>query len=117
MERLQKVIASSGYCSRRKAEDLIKAGVVFVNGQKVVELGTKVSESDEIVVEGKNINNVFYKITPEYSYKKSVKVNLICIMSIKMVHIINVIFTYLRKRSVNRNGGTSNRRTYASSYD
>ncbi len=62
MERLQKVIASSGYCSRRKAEDLIKAGVVFVNGQKVVELGTKVSESDEIVVEGKNIA----KETKEY---------------------------------------------------
>ncbi len=52
MERLQKVIASSGYTSRRKAEELIKKGFVFVNGKKVVELGTKVESNDEIVVEG-----------------------------------------------------------------
>ena len=35
MERLQKVIASSGYASRRKAEELITSGKVFVNGEKV----------------------------------------------------------------------------------
>ena len=52
MERLQKVIASSGYSSRRKAEELIKKGVVFVNGKKITELGTKVEATDEIVVEG-----------------------------------------------------------------
>ena len=32
MERLQKVIANSGYCSRRKAEELIEKGKVKVNG-------------------------------------------------------------------------------------
>ncbi len=52
MERLQKIIASSGYCSRRKAEDLIKKGSVFVNGQKITELGTKVNTSDEIKING-----------------------------------------------------------------
>lgn len=51
--RLQKVIAQAGYASRRKAEDLIKAGKVFVNGEKVTTLGTKVSGSDEIIVDGK----------------------------------------------------------------
>ncbi len=56
MERLQKVIANSGYCSRRKAEELIKKGVVFVNGQKTIELGTKVSGDDEVVVEGHVLN-------------------------------------------------------------
>ena len=35
MERLQKVIASSGYCSRRKAEELIEAGKVYVDGKKI----------------------------------------------------------------------------------
>ena len=34
MERLQKVIANSGYCSRRKAEELISKGQVYVNGEK-----------------------------------------------------------------------------------
>ena len=52
MERLQKVIASSGFTSRRKAEELIKNGKVSVNGSVVTELGTKVSYEDSIVVDG-----------------------------------------------------------------
>ncbi|MDX8046085.1 pseudouridine synthase [Gracilibacillus sp. S3-1-1] len=52
MERLQKVIAKSGITSRRKAEKLIVDGLVEVNGKVVTELGTKVSEQDEVKVEG-----------------------------------------------------------------
>lgn len=52
MERLQKFIANSGYCSRRKAEELISKGQVYVNGEMVTELGTKVSGNEDIVVEG-----------------------------------------------------------------
>ena len=52
MERLQKVIANNGYCSRRKAEELIKEGKVKVNNETVYELGTQVSENDLIEVEG-----------------------------------------------------------------
>ena len=52
MERLQKIIAESGYTSRRKAEELIKSGAVFVNGEKVTELGTKASSSDDITING-----------------------------------------------------------------
>ena len=55
MERLQKVIAASGLTSRRKAEELIKQGKVLVNGNIITELGTKVSSSDEIIVDGKII--------------------------------------------------------------
>ena len=51
-ERLQKRIANSGYTSRRKAETLITEGKVSVNGQVVTELGTKVSNSDTVEVEG-----------------------------------------------------------------
>ena len=54
MERLQKVIASSGFCSRRKAEEYIKNGQVKVNNQVITELGTKVSYEDEIMV----LNNI-----------------------------------------------------------
>lgn len=53
MERLQKVIAESGYASRRKAEELIKAGKVYVNGNKVTEMGFKVSGNDLIDINGK----------------------------------------------------------------
>jgi 23S rRNA pseudouridine2605 synthase len=52
MERLQKVIAQSGLCSRRKAEVLITEGKVFVNGERVTELGTKVTKKDTIEVNG-----------------------------------------------------------------
>lgn len=52
MERLQKVIANSGYCSRRKAEELISQGKVMVNGDKVLELGVKVEPTDVISIDG-----------------------------------------------------------------
>ena len=55
MERLQKVIANSGYCSRRKAENLILDRKVCVNGEMIIELGYKVSANDIITVEGKTI--------------------------------------------------------------
>ena len=57
MERLQKVIANLGYCSRRKAEELISEGKVSVNGNIVTELGTKVKTSDTIEVEGNILDN------------------------------------------------------------
>ena len=53
MERLQKIIANSGYCSRRKAEELIVSGVIKVNGKTIYELGTKVNLNDAIEIEGK----------------------------------------------------------------
>lgn len=55
MERLQKVIANRGYCSRRKAEEYIKNGKVFVNGKRILEMGIKVDENADIVVDGKTV--------------------------------------------------------------
>ncbi len=63
MERLQKAIANSGYTSRRKAEDLIRAGRVEVNGEVVSELGFKVKQGDLIMIDGKALegeNKVYY---------------------------------------------------------
>ena len=63
MERLQKVIANSGYTSRRKAEELIKDEKVLVNGKLITELGYKVDTNDDVVVEGTHItkeNKVYY---------------------------------------------------------
>lgn len=54
MERLQKVIAQAGICSRRKAEELIKDGKVKVNNE-VATLGMQVGSSDTITVCGKLI--------------------------------------------------------------
>ena len=53
-ERLQKIIAAAGVASRRKAEQLITAGRVLVNGAPVTELGAKADpEQDHIRVDGK----------------------------------------------------------------
>ena len=51
---LQKYISNSGYCSRRKAEELIRLGRVMVN-DKIAELGMKVSENDKIKIKNKLI--------------------------------------------------------------
>ena len=61
MERLQKIIAHSGYTSRRKAEELIVAGKVTVNGVVVKELGTRVNRNDDIMVDG-NIISIEEKV-------------------------------------------------------
>lgn len=54
VERLQKIIAAAGIASRRKAEELIQAGQVSVNGTVITELGSKAdSEKDSIRVNGK----------------------------------------------------------------
>src|SRR5574344_56058 len=48
--RLNKYIASSGICSRRKADELIEQGIVSVNGQKVTERGFKVNDRDKVFI-------------------------------------------------------------------
>lgn len=54
-ERVQKIIAAAGVCSRRKAENLIESGRVWVNGVKI-KLGDKAdAEKDRIEVSGKPI--------------------------------------------------------------
>jgi 23S rRNA pseudouridine2605 synthase len=57
--RLQKYIANSGICSRRKAEELISSGKVTVNGNTVTELGFKIdSDNDSVYVNNKKVDSV-----------------------------------------------------------
>ncbi len=75
MERLQKIIAESGFCSRRKAEEYIKSGKVYVNGEKVTELGTKASFNDAIIVDGKSLereDKVYYLLNKPRGYVSTV---------------------------------------------
>ena len=77
MERLQKVIANSGYTSRRKAEELIIQGKVSVNGEIETELGTKVNYEDVIEINGEVIN----KDVPKEYYLLNKPRNYICSLS------------------------------------
>lgn len=58
--RINKYLAHIGYCSRRKADELIKLGKVGVNGKKAA-LGQDVSDSEEITVDGVNLKNTRIK--------------------------------------------------------
>ena len=53
--RLQKYMAECGVASRRRAEEMIAAGQVQVNGVTVTEMGTQVEDGDEVRVDGKII--------------------------------------------------------------
>ncbi len=54
--RINKYIATCGVCSRRKAEEYIKDGKVFVNGVKVEEFSKDISNQDVVKVNGKVIS-------------------------------------------------------------
>ena len=62
--RLQKYMAECGVASRRKCEEIILSGEVYVNGEIVQELGTKIDpEKDEVIYKGKKLsvpNNKVY---------------------------------------------------------
>ncbi len=77
MERLQKVIAQAGVASRRKAEELITAGRVTVNGEVVTELGTKViPRKDKVEVDGVPLDReepVYYMLYKPTGVISSVK--------------------------------------------
>ena len=69
--RLNKALASAGVCSRRKADDLIAAGAVSVNGSVVTELGLRVTPgTDSVTVHGKAV--VLAGGTPEPGAGKGV---------------------------------------------
>lgn len=56
MIRLNKYIAECGVCSRRSADTLIQSGKVYVNRKKVVDLGTKIDETnDEVTINNEKI--------------------------------------------------------------
>ena len=61
--RLQKFLANSGVCSRRKAEEYILQGKVQVNGKVVTELGIKIDpRRDEVTFRGKKVENTINKV-------------------------------------------------------
>lgn len=55
--RLNKFIANAGVCSRREADELIKAGAVKVNGKVVTEMGVKVLPTDKVEYGGQGITS------------------------------------------------------------
>lgn len=69
---LNKFIAHAGVCARREAAELVKQGIVTVNGQLVTEPGFKVTAKDEVKVKGKKVflsrNNVYILLNKPKDY-------------------------------------------------
>ena len=75
MERVQKFLSSAGLASRRKAEEFIKSGQVFINGKKA-KLGDKVDpDKDEVKVYGKIVKAADSKIYIALNKPKGVVVS------------------------------------------
>ncbi|CSA64515.1 pseudouridine synthase family 1 protein [Vibrio cholerae] len=55
-KRLNKFISETGYCSRREADKLIEQGRVTLNGLQP-EVGSKVTEQDEVCIDGKPLRS------------------------------------------------------------
>ncbi|MBQ7242080.1 MAG: rRNA pseudouridine synthase [Firmicutes bacterium] len=71
--RLNKYIAQAGIASRRKADELISAGKVRINGAVCTVLGTEVSPEDKVTVNGRDINAreeklVYYALNKPLGY-------------------------------------------------
>ncbi|MBQ7086424.1 MAG: rRNA pseudouridine synthase [Clostridia bacterium] len=70
-EKLQKIIAAAGVCSRRKAEELISEGRVAVNGIAAA-IGDKAGDLDEITIDGKPLpkksENVYFMLNKPKGY-------------------------------------------------
>lgn len=75
-ERIQKIIAGSGLCSRRKAEELIAKGLVTVNNKKA-KLGDKATTQDIIKIDGKQIKlpeeKIYIALNKPIGYTSTVK--------------------------------------------
>ena len=99
MERLQKVIANSGYCSRRKAEELIKEGKVMVDNEIITTLGHKVLSNAEIIIDGvllEKENKVYFLLNKPRGVISSVKDDK------KRTTVVDLIDTNIRVYPVGR---------------
>lgn len=69
--RLNKYLSELGVCSRREADRLIEAGKVLVDGE-TAQMGTKVTENQEILVDGKEVKKADKKVLLAYNKPKGV---------------------------------------------
>lgn len=93
----------------------LKIGIddAFFNSILIAGLSTIISILLKLTVNNiKKADNYFYEVIPVYGNKNVVKLNLSCIINIKLVHIINIIYIVYKKGRSDKYVRTSNRRSY-----
>ncbi len=74
--RLNRFISRSGVCSRRQADELIRKGLIKVNGKVVTELSTKVNRDDKITYKNRTLRgekNIYLLLNKPKDYITTVK--------------------------------------------
>ncbi|WP_333660338.1 pseudouridine synthase [Chishuiella changwenlii] len=74
--RLNKYVANAGIASRREADELIKTGIVTVNGDVITEMGYKVQPDDEVRFDGRKISsekNVYFVLNKPKGFISTAK--------------------------------------------
>lgn len=89
---------------------VITSGIVFV-------LSMLASILFRVLVEDFKQEKHKFEITPFYQNQNRINLKLNCIINVKMVHIINILYILMKKRRVDNNERTSNRRSYDNCYE
>ena len=92
----------------------IKFGLedVVITSYLIVAISVLISNILPFLIDYKDYSNCRYKIEPIYLNKNLYKITLNCIIEEKMVHIINILFKFLKKGRSDKYERTSNRRSY-----
>ncbi len=89
---------------------ILTSGIVALLSTIIAILFTK-------IIKNYNEENYFFNIKPKYIEENVLKLKFKGIISIKMIHILNVIFFIIKTRRVKKNERTSNTRSYDYSYE
>lgn len=91
---------------------------VMITIGSVAVLSTIISIILSKTISKRNYKNCKYKVTPLYTDKNILKIDFNCIIKVKIVHIIFIIYFLLyKKRRDDKNERTSNRRSYDYGYE
>lgn len=98
----------------KKLDLIIQLGLedVVFTSYLITAISILISNILPFLVETKNYNNCKYKTEPIYLNKNLYKISLNCIIEEKMVHIINILFKFLKKGRSDKYERTSNRGSY-----
>ena len=90
---------------------------VVITSYLIVGISILISNILPFLVEKENYNNCKYNVKPIYLNKNLYKISFNCIIEEKMVHIINILFKFIKKGRSDKNERTSNRRSYDYSHE
>lgn len=100
-----------------KLEALLGTEDIILTSSIVVLISSILSCVLPFVVDRKKERYIYYQINPIYEEKNQYKIELDCIINIKLVHIIYMLYQIVKRREIDKHGKSSNRRAHEYSYE